>query len=318
MNSLNLRNLLLTGSAIVLMLFIMAFPTYLFVEVFQNKGATVFLLVVFAIGSSIFGYTSRQDNFMTTIVKLSLFTSTYLLMLATLINYESVFSISEKFLLLISALYFAIMPLFFRNPFIRILTLTIALTLCNACIAFYFHAIHLQYLFIITLVLLVILGLSNYAIRFYTLLIALSLHLLSWPLWESFNIRDMDISSITPIIVYILLGLSFVPHLITHWKNQSQQQNILYILGVMSLFILAYFLPSSTIAGILIIVIGFYLQSRTLHIVGLLLFSYSLFMYYYNLDSSLSTKGIILISTGAMILMMRYVSHHFRKLRHEN
>ncbi len=318
MNSLNLRNLLLTGSAIVLMLFIMAFPTYLFVEVFQNKSATIFLLVVFAIGSSIYGYYTRQDNFMTTILKLSLFTSTYLLMLATLINYESVFSISEKLLLLISAIYFAIMPLFFRNPFIRILTLTVALALFNAAIAFYFYEINLQYIFIISLVILVVLGLSNYAIRFYTLLIALSLHLLSWPLWETLNIRYIDLSLTTPIIVYILLGLSFVPHLIYHWKNQSQQQNILYILGIVGLFILAYFLPSSTIAGILVITIGFYLQSRTLHIVGLVLFGYSLFMYYYNLESSLSTKGIILISTGIVILIARYAFHYFGKIRHEN
>jgi len=318
MNSLNLRNLLLTGSAIVLMLFIMAFPTYLFVEVFQNKGAAVFLLVIFAIGSSIYGYCTRQDNFMTTILKLSLFTSTYLLMLATLVNYESVFSISEKLLLLISAIYFAIMPLFFRNPFIRILTLTVALTLFNAAITFYFHEINPQYIFIISLVMLVVLGLSNYAIRFYTLLIALSLHLLSWPLWELLGFRTVDVSLTTPIIVYILLGFSFIPYLIYHWKNQNQRQNILYILGIVGLFILAYFLPSSTIAGILVIAIGFYLQSRTLHIVGLLLFGYSLFMYYYNLESSLSTKGIILISTGIVILIVRYAFHHFGNIHHEN
>ncbi|MGL4673686.1 MAG: hypothetical protein ACRCXK_02380, partial [Wohlfahrtiimonas sp.] len=99
MNSLNLRNLLLTGSAIVLMLFIMAFPTYLFVEVFRSDIATAILFVIFAIGSSLIAYRIPHDNFMTTILKLSLFTSTYLLMLATLINYESIFLVPEKYLL---------------------------------------------------------------------------------------------------------------------------------------------------------------------------------------------------------------------------
>ncbi|MGL4674807.1 MAG: DUF4401 domain-containing protein, partial [Wohlfahrtiimonas sp.] len=243
---------------------------------------------------------------------------TYLLMLATLINYESIFLVPEKYLLLISAVYFATMPLFFRNPFIRILTLTVALTLFNAAITFYFHEINPQYIFIISLVILVVLGLSNYAIRFYTLLIALSLHLLSWPLWELLGFRTVDVSLTTPIIVYILLGFSFIPYLIYHWKNQNQRQNILYLIGIAGLFILACFLPSSTIAGILVIALGFYLQSRTLHIVGLLLFSYSLFMYYYNLESTLSTKGIILISTGIVILITRYVFHRFGKLHHEN
>lgn len=318
MNSLNLRNLLLTGSAIVLTLFIMAFPTYLFVEVFQNKSATAFLFVVFAIGSSIYGYSTQQDNFMTTILKLSLFTSTYLLMLATLMNYESIFSMAEKHLLLISAIYFAAMPLFFRNPFIRILTLTAALTLFNIDIAFYFHDIKINTVFIVSLMILVILGLSNYAMRFYALLIALSLHLLSWPLWESFGFRAVDVSLTTPIIVYILLGFSFMPHLIAHWKSHSPQQNILYLVGIAVLCVLAYFLPNSTIAGILVIALGFYLQSRTLHIVGLLLFSYSLFMYYYNLDSTLSTKGFILITTGTVILIARYAFHRFGNIDHEN
>lgn len=318
MNSLNLKNLLLTGSAIVLTLFIMAFPTYLFVEIFHNDSATAILLIIFAIGSTMIAYRISHDNFMTTILKLSLFTSTYLLMLATLINYEHIFPISEKFLLLISAAYFAIMPLFFRNPFIRILTLTTALTLLTIDITFSFHGIGMNMVFIVSLVILVILGLSNYAIRFYTLLIALSLHLLIWPLWESFGFRSVDVSLTTPVIIYILLGFSFVPHLIYHWKNQSQQQNIFYLIGIAGLFALTYFLPNSTIAGILIIALGFYLQSRTLHVIGLLLFSYSLFMYYYNLESSLSTKGIILISTGIVILIARYVIHHFGKIRHEN
>lgn len=318
MNSLNLRNLLLTGSAIVLTIFIMAFPTYLFVEIFHNDSATAILLIIFAIGSSVIAYKTPHDNFMTTILKLSLFTSTYLLMLATLINYKHVVPISDEFLLLISAIYFAIMPLFFRNPFIRILTLTVTLTLLTIDITFYFHGIGMNTVFIISLVIVVILGLSNYAIRFYTLLIALSLHLLIWPLWESVGLRSVDVSLTTPIIIYILLGFSFVPHLIYHWKNQSQQHNILYLIGIAGLFALTYFLPNSTIAGILIIALGFYLQSRTLHVIGLLLFSYSLFMYYYNLESSLSTKSIILISTGIVILIARYVIHHFGKIQHEN
>ncbi|GAA5095417.1 DUF4401 domain-containing protein [Wohlfahrtiimonas larvae] len=318
MNSLNLRNLLLTGSAIVLMLFIMAFPTYLFVEVFQNKGATVFLLVIFAIGSSIYGYCIRQDNFMTTILKLSLFTSTYLLMLATLINYEYFFSISEKFLLLISALYFASMPLFFRNPFIRILTLTVALTIFNVVMTLYFPEIGMNTILILNLVTLVILGLSNYAIRYYTLLIALSLCLFLWSLWQSFGFHYIDVSLTTPTIIYILLGLSFIPHLLFQWKNQNIQYNICYLIGTISILILTYFLPISTIAGILLITISFYLQARTLHVIGILLFISSLFMYYYNLDSTLSTKGIILIITGIIILIMRYTIRYFGKIPHEH
>ncbi len=318
MNSLNLRNLLLTGSAIVLTIFIMAFPTYLFMEIFNSDIATAILFIIFAIGSSLTAYRIPYDNFMTTILKLSLFTSTYLLMLATLITYENPFPISPKFLLLISAIYFAIMPLFFRNPFIRILTLTATLTILTIDITFYFHGVGINAVFIISLVILVILGLSNYVICCYTFLIALSLHLLTWPLWELFGFRSVDVSLSTPIIIYILLGCSFIPHLIYHWKNQSQQQNILYLIGIASLFILTYFLPNATIAGIVVITLGFYLQSRTLHIIGLLLFGYSLFMYYYNLESSLSAKGIILIFTGIVILITRYALLRFGKIYHEN
>ena len=318
MHSLNLKNLLLTGSAIILTFFIMAFPTYLFVEVFQNKSATAFLFVIFALSSSIYGYASRQDNFISTILKLSLFTATYLLMLATLINYENVLLISSRWLLLVSALYFASMPLFFHNPYLRILTLTSALIVLN--IDLYIHPTFFGFngTFMISLVILVILGLSNYAMRCYTFVIALALHLLSWPLWEAFTYRGVDLSLTTPTIVYFLLGLSFIPYLITHWKHQSQQLNLFYLIGIVGLLILAYFLPNSTIAGILIIALGFYLQSRALNVIGLLLFSVSLFMYYYQLNTTLSTKGIILIATGSSILLARYAYHYFSRAHYEN
>lgn len=270
MNSLNLRNLLLTGSAIILMGFIIVFPVYFTLAIIDDESITALLLIIFAITSSVIAGRIHQDTFSTTILKLSLFTFTYILMMATLLNYEhrftyDIFPITAS----LSACFSICTAYFFRNPYIRIVLFTFALITLILCLTDIFHFIKLingeviNIIMIVYLIILIIISLSKQALRYYTFIIALTLALMFSPIWQSYD-----------------------------WLNIT--------------------------ASIIIIAIGFYLQSRTLHLLGILFFGFALFFYYYNLESSLSTKGIILMSTGIVILIARYAFHYFEKIRHEN
>lgn len=318
MTNLNLKNLLMTGMAIILVPFILALPIYILFNNYDNQIIALILAIIsLIIGISItYAKNIQQNKFSTTITKLSLFTFGYIALLTALIP-QNIYS--TDWIAPFSAVYAASMVFIFRNPYIRILTITLAIIALYCYVLFSINILWFNQLLALNLAALIIFGLLKNALRFYPLIIALSINLFIWPIiGESILYQFFPYTNAISWLTYIFILLSFVPYFITQKDSCNYRCIIMYALGFAILLTLLWLLPLSTVSGIIMIGIALYLQSRTLQIIGILLFSYSLFLYYYNLEQSLSMKGILLISTGAFILLARYLFHRFGKHYYAN
>lgn len=315
MKSLNLKNLLLTGSAFILSIFIIIFPIYLISFLPESFGLSLTLaLITFAISI----YISRivqHDTFMSTMLKIPMFSMVFsFLVHAFLISSSNLNNWFE----LIAAMYFASMIFFFKNPYIRIAALITALLCLDAFTNSLFRHWYFtnNLLYVLSLSALIILGLSNYAIRVYTLLIALSITLLIWTLLSNISLSHTLFNSTNIIGIFIICG-SFIPYLRLNFAQTTKYVAIIYGVSLIGLALLLCFLPISISAGIIIIVISIYQQARALHIIGLILLISALLIYYYNLDITLSVKGIILMVMGITILVVQRTLQYLMRINHE-
>lgn len=303
MRSFNLKNLLLTGSAMILTLFILIFPIYLIATYLDNAVIATNILLILTLSAGMFThYTVRCETFATLLLKLSLFSLTYLLMVNAFIHADQFSHYSFQ---LMSAVYFSSLVMIFNNPYIRIMTLTTALLFAGNCLNSLITFEHLtnNAAYVISLSSLIVLGFSNYALRIYTLLIALSITLVIWSL-SSHIIHYFPVDQSSSIITLILVCGSFVPYLQKNFTNASQYTKLIYSASLIGLMLALCLLPVSISAGVIMITLGLYLQSRTLYLLGIILLTTSLYFYYYNLNLTLNMKGFLLISMGIGILFI--------------
>ena len=305
MRSFNLKNLLLTSSAMILTLFILIFPIYLISTYLNNEVMATNVLFFLALAAGIFTHcTIRCETFATLLLKLSLFSLTYLLMVNAFIHADQ-FSHSFQ---LISAVYFSLLVMIFNNPYIRIMTLTTALLFAGNCLnsLMTFENLTNNAAYVISLSSLIILGFSNYALRIYTLLIALSLTLVIWPL-SSHIIHYFPVDQSSNIVTLIVVCGSFVPYLQKNFAKSSQYTKLIYSASLIGLMLALCLLPVSISVGVIMITLGLYLQSRTLYLLGIILLTTSLYFYYYNLNLTLNMKGFLLIGMGIGILLIHKI-----------
>lgn len=306
MRSFNLKNLLLTSSAMILTLFILIFPIYLIATYLNHEVVATNVLLILTLAAGIFTHcTIRCETFATLLLKLSLFSLTYLLVVNAFIHADQFSHYSFQ---LISAVYFSLLVMIFNNPYIRIMTLTTALLFAGSCLNSLMAFEHLtnNAAYVISLGSLIILGFSNYALRIYTLLIALSLTLVIWPL-SNYIIHYFPVNQPSNIVTLIVVCGSFVPYLQKNFAKSSQHTKLIYGASLIGLMLALCLLPVSISAGVIMITLGLYLQSRTLYLLGIILLTTSLYFYYYNLNLTLNMKGFLLIGMGIGILLIHKI-----------
>ncbi len=103
--------------------------------------------------------------------------------------------------------------------------------------------------------------------------------------------------------VFICAGVLFLVHNIIRIVEMEESKHKSPIYGLTALFLLPTIFCPSISGAILIVLLGFYVNHKTSFIIGIVALVYFVSQYYYDLSFSLLTKSLILISSGAMLLV---------------
>lgn len=120
----------------------------------------------------------------------------------------------------------------------------------------------------------------------------------------------VDVSRFSDTIIPRLISLAVLAGSVIYLnRTRSIKSFIPDVRVLIPLIFAAAFLPLGGASGLLIILAGFILGSRSLAIIGTLLQIYFLTMFYYDLSLGLLTKSIILFFTGLVFLAVWFYSN---------
>jgi hypothetical protein len=112
-----------------------------------------------------------------------------------------------------------------------------------------------------------------------------------WTLWFGWAARGLLLA---------VFGFLFV----VNWRRVSDKQaRLLAIAAALAIAVVAFRLPTGGSAALVLLALAYTLGSRTLAVIGSLLEIYFIWNFYWDLDETLLTKSIILMSAGAVLLL---------------
>nr|WP_299171562.1 DUF4401 domain-containing protein [uncultured Allomuricauda sp.] len=103
--------------------------------------------------------------------------------------------------------------------------------------------------------------------------------------------------------IFIWAGVLFLVHNIIGVVGLEESKHKSAIYGLTVLFLLPTIFCPSISGAILIVLLGFYVNHKTSFIIGIVALVYFVSQYYYDLSFTLLTKSLILISSGAVLLV---------------
>jgi uncharacterized membrane protein len=113
----------------------------------------------------------------------------------------------------------------------------------------------------------------------------------SWTLWHGWAARGLLLA------VFALLFA-------INWKRVSDPQGrLLTIAAAVAVAVVTFLLPVGASAALVLLTLAYTLASRTLALLGALLEIYFIWSFYWDLEGTLLTKSIILMSAGAVVLL---------------
>lgn len=113
----------------------------------------------------------------------------------------------------------------------------------------------------------------------------------SWTLWHGWPARGLLLA------VFALLFA-------INWRHVADRQTrLLALAAAVAIAVVTFPLPAGASAALVLLTLSYTLGSRTLAVIGALMAIYFLWSFYGDLEATLLTKSIILVSAGAVLLL---------------
>jgi hypothetical protein len=113
----------------------------------------------------------------------------------------------------------------------------------------------------------------------------------SWTLWFGWPARGL-----------LLAVFAFL--FVVNWRRMADRQGrLLAIAAAVAIAVVVWQLPTGGSAALVLLTLAYTLGSRTLAVIGALTAMYFIWSFYWDLDGTLLTKSIILMSAGAVLLL---------------
>lgn len=113
----------------------------------------------------------------------------------------------------------------------------------------------------------------------------------SWTLWFGWPARGLLLA------VFALLFA-------VNWRRLVDRQGrLLAVAAAVAVAVVVWQLPTGGSAALVLLTLAYTLGSRTLAVIGALTATYFIWSFYWDLDGTLLTKSIILMSAGAVLLL---------------
>ncbi len=297
MQTLNLKHFLHAGLMCLLTLILMSFPAYCVAQLEANTTLLYGLCIAFIAISVYICRRCRTERFshqfliLASLTLSALFTNGAALLMANN-DWDQLI----KSFALVNAIYSLVLLFALNNGYIRILAI---LVLClMGMIGLYAHTdVAWPYYGLLALTLVLLFAAWSKSSLSLEWMIALALCVLGMTLFELW-LKDFGFHIIQPQHLSSLLPMmGALP-----WLLRSPADRSLRITSAAALLIALWFLPLNVVMGAVLVLIGILKGERALHVLGLLLFTVALVLYYYELSWSLQAKGWLLLSTGTVIL----------------
>jgi uncharacterized membrane protein len=111
-----------------------------------------------------------------------------------------------------------------------------------------------------------------------------------WTLWFGWPARGLLLA------VFALLFA-------VNWRATDRQARLLAVAAAIAIAVVVWQLPTGGSAALVLLAVAYTLGSRTLAVIGSLTAIYFIWSFYWDLDGTLLTKSIILMSAGAVLLL---------------
>ena len=113
----------------------------------------------------------------------------------------------------------------------------------------------------------------------------------SWTLWHGWPARGLLLA-----VFAFLFAIS--------WRRLTDpQERSLAVAAAMAIAVVTFLLPVGASAALVLLTLAYVLGSRTLAVIGALMEIYFIWSFYWDLEGTLLTKSIILMSAGAVLLL---------------
>ena len=112
-----------------------------------------------------------------------------------------------------------------------------------------------------------------------------------WTLWFGWPARGL------------LLAVFAILFAVNRRRVADRQGRLLAVAGGVAIAVVVWQLPTGGSAALVLLTLAYTLGSRTLAAIGALTAIYFIWSYYWDLEGTLLTKSIILMSTGAVLLL---------------
>ena len=91
---------------------------------------------------------------------------------------------------------------------------------------------------------------------------------------------------------------------VVNWRRLVDRQGrLLAVAAAVAVAVVVWQLPTGGSAALVLLTLAYTLGSRTLAVIGALTAMYFIWSFYWDLDGTLLTKSIILMSAGAVLLL---------------
>lgn len=305
MQTLNLKHFLHAGLMCVLTLILMSFPAYCVAQFEANTMLLYGLCIAFIAIAVYICRRCRTERFshqfliLASLTLSALFTNGAALLMANN-DWDQLI----KSFALVNAIYSLVLLFALNNGYIRILAI---LVLClMGMIGLYAQTdVAWPYYGLLAFTLVLLFAAWSKSTLSLEWMIALALCVLGMTLFELW-LKDFGFHIIQPPHLLSLLPImGALP-----WLLRSPADRSLRITSAAALLIALWFLPLNVVMGAVLVLIGILKGERALHILGLLLFTVALVLYYYQLNLSLDQKGWLLCISGLLILLLRILLQH--------
>lgn len=220
--------------------------------------------------------------------------------------FSEIFDVNFRFLLFIIFIFQGVSFYFMNNYAAKFITSLVAILSLYLLIGSYGLSFTLiPLLFIASIILLI--KKNNNPISFSTTILLLISPFIKLEFWiEIIDEIDGSIIIIDPVIYNIILS-GILSILFTILLNRLFKNSLLNSLIIaIAAGIINFFIPGITIA-ITAMFLGFHLSNKFLTGLGIISSIFYISFYYYNLDISLISKSLILIISGLIALLSRWI-----------
>ena len=222
-----------------------------------------------------------------------------ILILFALFEISNFFRIDVLILLLQTPLIFI-----FHNKIHKLLNTTFALLALYFTLLYYTHT-NIGIFLILTIIITISLHLKNsaYHIVIYSCLVALAWIILAT---TTYHFKDLNLNSSILLNTLITLPLLYLLYkIIKHYNLDTKNQLAIYLVALFTLLLSIYIKDFQVVSTLLIL--GFFIGDLVIFSNAVVLTLFVISNFYYNLDTTLLIKSILLIISGIMLLIVRFI-----------